>query len=447
MRALVIGAGAAGLVAARRLREAAIGVVLMENNPDLGGVWRYDEMEDDGTLVSGAASSLYNSLRTNLPKEIMFVPDLEFPAALPSFVHHTDVHRYLQSFATAHGLLPHIRFGRHVEAVRPIPRGTGGSNSDTGGNAGPCWGVSHRGVANGRAVGEPEEDEFDFVCVCSGHFHTPFWGEVPGLDRFPGRVLHSHNYRVPDTLAPGKRVLLVGGGPSGIDISIELGENGSTVFLSHVGCTTAAPSDKQDNVTECPPLKEIRADGSAEFQDGTVESGLDAVVMCTGYEYAFPFLPPGCVDVSHNAKVVTPLYKHVFHAKQPSLAFVGIPWQVLPFYLFDVQSQWIARIWSGKATLPSSAEMLAHMREDRARLAAEGQPPRYAHKLGPEQWGYMRGLIADYGLEPFQEFREAIYRDGRAYRARYTAQYREALNYKLDLASGQWQRETTLDAP
>ena len=41
------------------------------------------------------------------------------------------------------------------------------------------------------------------------------------MDKFKGETVHSHNYREPDAYA-GKRVLCVGGGASGTDISIEL---------------------------------------------------------------------------------------------------------------------------------------------------------------------------------------------------------------------------------
>jgi cation diffusion facilitator CzcD-associated flavoprotein CzcO len=42
-----------------------------------------------------------------------------------------------------------------------------------------------------------------------------------GQDVFPGRILHSHDYKVPSDFA-GERVLLVGAGISGEDIARDL---------------------------------------------------------------------------------------------------------------------------------------------------------------------------------------------------------------------------------
>ena len=49
---------------------------------------------------------------------------------------------------------------------------------------------------------------FDFVCVASGHYSVPFTPEYPGVDTFPGRVMHSHDFRNAKEFA-GQRVLLV----------------------------------------------------------------------------------------------------------------------------------------------------------------------------------------------------------------------------------------------
>ena len=35
--------------------------------------------------------------------------------------------------------------------------------------------------------------------------------------------------------------------------------------------------------------------------------------------------------------IVKPLYKHLIHTTFPTMAFIGIPFQIVPFPLFDVQ--------------------------------------------------------------------------------------------------------------
>ena len=38
-------------------------------------------------------------------------------------------------------------------------------------------------------------DVFDYVVVANGHFSVPFIPEYPGMKAFPGRIMHSHDFR------------------------------------------------------------------------------------------------------------------------------------------------------------------------------------------------------------------------------------------------------------
>jgi cation diffusion facilitator CzcD-associated flavoprotein CzcO len=41
-------------------------------------------------------SSMYQNLKTNLPKEVMAFPDFPFKSTDQSFLHHSEVRQYLQ---------------------------------------------------------------------------------------------------------------------------------------------------------------------------------------------------------------------------------------------------------------------------------------------------------------------------------------------------------------
>ena len=71
-----------------------------------------------------------------------------------------------------------------------------------------------------------------------------------------------------------------------------------------------------------------------------------------GFAYDFPFLEDaGVVGVQDNR--VAPLYEHVFPpAAAPTLSFVGLPFKVVPFPQFQLQSRWIARVLAGAVPLP-----------------------------------------------------------------------------------------------
>ena len=54
---------------------------------------------------------------------------------------------------------------------------------------------------------------------------------IPGIEKFKGRQLHSHSYRDPEELA-NQRVVLLGGGVSGIDISLEVSKHAKDVSFN-----------------------------------------------------------------------------------------------------------------------------------------------------------------------------------------------------------------------
>lgn len=56
---------------------------------------------------------------TNLPKEIMMLPGFHFDPHLPSFVHHTEMAKYLQQYADHFNLIPCIKFTTTVLSVEP----------------------------------------------------------------------------------------------------------------------------------------------------------------------------------------------------------------------------------------------------------------------------------------------------------------------------------------
>jgi len=107
----VIGAGAAGLVTARELDRAGFDVTVFEQSGQPGGVWVYSpDTEDDQPGAPPVFSSLYDSLRTNLPRDLMPYTDYTFDSAggggdgWPRYPHHTAVLAYLRNFAADFGI-------------------------------------------------------------------------------------------------------------------------------------------------------------------------------------------------------------------------------------------------------------------------------------------------------------------------------------------------------
>lgn len=55
---------------------------------------------------------------------------------------------------------------------------------------------------------------------------------------------------------------------------------------------------------------------------------------------------------------VRPLFNHIFSIADPTLAFIGLPWKVVPFPLMELQARYVARIFAGSIALPSQEVML-----------------------------------------------------------------------------------------
>ncbi|CAL4097083.1 unnamed protein product, partial [Meganyctiphanes norvegica] len=126
----VIGAGAGGLCAARHiLATGNMKPIVWEQSERVGGTWVYNP--DVGIDKHGLPihSSMYKSLKTNLPKEVMAFPDFPFADSEKSFIHHKEVLRYLEDYTEYFKIAEHIKFGHHVESVSPVIQAEGESPS------------------------------------------------------------------------------------------------------------------------------------------------------------------------------------------------------------------------------------------------------------------------------------------------------------------------------
>ncbi|GMP42878.1 hypothetical protein CsSME_00012469 [Camellia sinensis var. sinensis] len=323
LKVAVIGAGAAGLIAARELQRENHRVTVFEKADQLGGTWVYNpQVETDQLGLDSnreiVHSSLYFSLRTNIPRQLMGFSDYPFGIRengdQRNFPRHEEVLRFLNDFAREFGITELIRFGTEVVRVERVDL----RNDE--------WVVESRTSESNR------EEVFEAVVVCNGHNTQPRLANLPGIEKWPGEQVHSHNYRHPK------------------------------LYQNQIA-----------NVCE---------DGTVAFEDG-FSVHADTIFHCTGYKYNFPFLKTnGIVSVIED-KRVGPLYKHVFPPKlAPSLSFIGIP-QKVTFLLMEFQSKWIARVLSGKLLLPSEEEMLADVQQHYLHMEESQIPKRHTHLLNP----------------------------------------------------------------
>ncbi|CRK97654.1 CLUMA_CG011039, isoform A [Clunio marinus] len=276
MKLCVIGAGAAGLCAAKRGVEFGCDVIVLEQSEQVGGTWVYTDNVGKDKNGLDIHSSMYRDVKTDIPKEIMGYPDFPYPEQQQSYIPAKDVLEYLQSYAKHFDLFKFIKFNSLVIRVRPL--------SDD------SWEV----IVKDLLTKSFETLFFDAVLVCNGHYFLPNFPTFHGQEKFKGRQLHTHDYRVPE-IFEGENVLIVGAGPSGLDCVVALSMVAKHVTWSHhSGILTGV--DVGDALCHKPDIKEIN-EHCVTFVDDTTRD-FTSIIYATGYKYSFPFLSVDCAGAA-----------------------------------------------------------------------------------------------------------------------------------------------------
>ncbi|XP_076882233.1 flavin-containing monooxygenase FMO GS-OX5-like [Bidens hawaiensis] len=389
LKVAVIGAGIAGLVTARELLRENHQVTVFEKSDQTGGTWVYDHrVEVDGcipldpnrTVVHG---SLYASLRTNLPRPLMGFSDFSFEdksyGDLRLFPGHEEVLKFFQDFAKEFGVVKVIRFNSEVVRVEELRDGE--------------FAVEWRSMVNGMM----DQEVFDAVVICNGlHTEPRVANDVPGIEQWSRKQVHSHNYRIPEPYQD--QVVVIGSGPSAADISREISTTAKEVHLSSRSSSVKVRKlDEYENIWQHMKIERVFNDGTVKFQEGD-SIVADAIIHCTGYKFRFPFLRANnMVHVDDNR--VGPLYKHVFFPQfAPRLAFIGLTYNSgILFRVLELQAKWVALALSKKISLPSKDEMLVDVFKFYKELDENGLQKRHTHSLR-FQFEYIDWLADQVGL-------------------------------------------------
>jgi dimethylaniline monooxygenase (N-oxide forming) len=195
-RVAIIGAGPSGLAAAKSVIEAGLEPVIFEASHDVGGLWQ------------SPAGHVWPAMRTNLSKWTCAFSDFPWDTTADEFPVSTAVHDYLKRYASCFGVLKSVALGERVVAVA---------------REGGQWFVTTSGSRT-------PQGPFAGVVVCAGAFARASVPTAFDYSRFRGRVLHSAQYRSAADFA-NKRVVVVGGSLSGIEISAHLAEHGVPVTI------------------------------------------------------------------------------------------------------------------------------------------------------------------------------------------------------------------------
>ncbi|GAA4855558.1 NAD(P)-binding domain-containing protein [Saccharopolyspora rosea] len=408
----IIGAGISGLCAGKMLSDYAVPHVCFESSDRIGGNWAFGN--------PNGHSSAYRSLHIDTSKHRLSLKDFPMPEHYADFPHHSEIKEYLDDYADAFGLRDNIRFRSEVRHARRLPGGG--------------WEIR---------TGDDQVHHFDFLVVANGHHWDPRLPDFPG--EFTGEAIHSHHYVDPtDPLElRGKRILVVGLGNSGADITVELSQRAhdNRVVLSTRSSAwivpkyvMGIPADKlfatipqiplswqrrllrrspalmtgrperfglptpnhhflQAHPTQSQELPVrlgsgdvtakpdvARLDGRrVHFVDGS-SAEFDVIVYATGYNITFPFFAPEFLSAPDNR---LPLYKRMFHPELDDLAFVGFA-QATPtlFPFIECQARLLAAYLRGLYRPPPPAEMRRVITSDEQRFVAHfNDRPRHTQQV------------------------------------------------------------------
>jgi len=206
----IIGAGVAGLAAAKTLLAEGYDCIVFERADRLGGVWAQG----------------YVDFGVQVQKELYEFPDWPLPAETPDFTPGPIFQAYLESYCDHFAIRPHLRLATNVLSVdRQEGDGTG-------------WEVRV------DSAGQTATETFDLVVVATGLYsQTPNIPDYPGRESFGGEILHAYDI---DTRAPlqGRRVAVIGYGKSATDICGEAAEVRTPIwyFATRTGrCRASLP--------------------------------------------------------------------------------------------------------------------------------------------------------------------------------------------------------------
>lgn len=202
----ILGAGPSGLVAAKEALQNGLIPTIIERESNIGGVW-------------SSTGAVWNTMHTNISKFTTTFGDFHWNPDAEMFPSAQAMLNYLNEYALRWNIRQYVKFNAKVMNVSPI---VNKESEEIGSNG---WTVQWS--ENESSL---QTDTFDGIIVATGIFSKSYIPQdIPGLDSFQGRVIHSKEYRSSETFN-GLRVLTVGGSFSGAEIASDVSNHASVSY-------------------------------------------------------------------------------------------------------------------------------------------------------------------------------------------------------------------------
>ncbi|MCP2671407.1 NAD(P)/FAD-dependent oxidoreductase [Maricaulaceae bacterium EIL42A08] len=192
--AVIIGAGFAGLAMGRRLKLLGVeNFVILERGNSVGGVWR---------------DNRYPGAACDVPSHLYSYSFFLNPDWSRKYSPQSEILAYLERAAAEFGLLPHIKLGQTVTALKFYP--------DAG-----LWRVK---LASGKYV------DARTVISAVGQLSEPVTPDIKDSELFEGTMVHSARWAAKANYA-GKRVAVIGNAASAIQLIPKLAETARNLTI------------------------------------------------------------------------------------------------------------------------------------------------------------------------------------------------------------------------
>jgi len=340
----IIGSGPCGLSMLRAFQQAEKNgekvpeMVCFDKQSDWGGLWNYSWRTGSDQFGDAVPNSMYRYLWSNGPKECLEFADYNFDEhfgkPIPSFPPREVLQDYILGRAKKSDIKKYIKFDTLVTNVE-------------------VNGKQFRVTSKNKINNKISNDIFDNVVVASGHFSIPFIPEYDGMNNFPGRILHSHDFRDAEEFR-NKNVVVLGSSYSAEDVALQCYKYGAESVT--IGYRNNAMGFKWPS-----GMKEVyyldKLEGKkAIFKDGHTQDA-DTIILCTGYLHHFPFLEESLKLRTHNRLYPPKLYKGVAWQDNLNLFYLGMQDQFHTFNMFDAQAWYVRDLIMNKIHFPSSEEI------------------------------------------------------------------------------------------
>jgi len=336
----VIGSGPCGLSILRAFQQAEEKgqkipeIVCYEKQENWGGLWNYNWRTGSDQYGDTVPNSMYRYLWSNGPKECLEFADYSFDEhfnqPIPSFPPREVLYDYIIGRAKKANIKKYIKFNTTITQAK-------------------FNGNQFEVSALNKKDNTISSHNYDYLVVASGHFSVPYIPEYKGMNSFPGRILHGHDFRDAEEFR-NKDIVVLGSSYSAEDIALQCYKYGAKSVT--IGYRNNPMGFKwPEGMKEVHYLDRLEGN-KAIFKDGH-EQNADAIILCSGYLHHFPFLEDSLKLKTGNRLYPTKLYKGVVWQDNHRLMYLGMQDQFHTFNMFDCQA-WFARdIIMDKIKMPS----------------------------------------------------------------------------------------------